>query len=54
MPLFKLPFRSTVISGTNDLYVSVQRANQFANAWGSQLILLDDAGHINVAAGFGK
>jgi predicted alpha/beta hydrolase family esterase len=54
MPLSKLPFRSTVISSTNDLYVSIERANQFANAWGSKLILLNDAEHINVAAGFGK
>lgn len=54
MPLTKLPFRSTVISSTNDLYVSIERANQFATAWGSKLILLNDAGHINVDAGFGK
>ncbi|HEY0744482.1 MAG TPA: alpha/beta hydrolase [Chryseosolibacter sp.] len=54
MPLTKLPFRSTVISSTNDMYVTVERANHFANAWGSKLILLPDAGHINVAAGFGK
>lgn len=54
MPLTKLPFRSTVISSMNDMYVSVERANHFANAWGSKLILLPDAGHINVAAGFGK
>lgn len=54
MPLSKLPFRSTTISSTNDEYVSVERANQFANAWGSKLILLPDAGHINVAAGFGR
>ena len=54
MPLTKLPFRSTVIASSNDQYVSVERANEFANACGSKLILLNDAGHINVAAGFGN
>lgn len=54
MPLSKLPFRSTVVSSTNDVYVTIERANQFSNAWGSKLILLPEAGHINVAAGFGK
>jgi uncharacterized protein len=54
MPLDKLPFTTTIISSTNDVYVSIERANQFSNAWGSKLILLPDAGHINVAAGFGK
>jgi uncharacterized protein len=54
MPFNKLPFRSTVVASTNDMYVSVDRANQFSNAWGSKLILLPEAGHINVASGFGK
>ncbi|HEY0653970.1 MAG TPA: alpha/beta hydrolase [Chryseosolibacter sp.] len=54
MPMDKLPFRSTVISSTNDMYVTVERANRFSNAWGSKLIILPDAGHINVAAGFGN
>jgi uncharacterized protein len=54
MPLTKLPFRSTMITSSNDPYVSTDRAYQFANAWGSKLIVLNDAGHINVAAGFGK
>ena len=54
MPLTKLPFRSTIVTSTNDPYVSIERANQFANAWGGKLIMLPDAGHINVAAGYGK
>lgn len=54
MPMTKLPFRSTVISSTNDMYVSIERANQFANTWGSKMIMLPEAGHINVAAGFGR
>lgn len=54
MPLTSLPFRSIVVTSTNDPYVGTERANQFANAWGSKLILLPEAGHINVASGFGK
>ncbi len=54
MPLSKLPFRSLVISSTDDMYVTTERANYFANAWGSKLILLPQAGHINIVAGFGK
>jgi uncharacterized protein len=54
MPLVKLPFKSTVVCSTDDMYVTTERANQFSNAWGSKLILIPDAGHINVAAGFGK
>jgi uncharacterized protein len=54
MPLDKFPFRSIIVSSTDDEYVSVERAKHFSTAWGSKLILLPNAGHINVAAGFGK
>jgi predicted alpha/beta hydrolase family esterase len=54
MPLFKLPFRSIVVSSTNDFYVTAGRAKLFANNWGSELISVGDAGHINVTSGFGE
>jgi predicted alpha/beta hydrolase family esterase len=53
MPLKKLPFPSITVASTNDYYVSLERAKLFADAWGSELINIRDAGHINVAAGFG-
>lgn len=54
MPLIKLPFPSIVVASTNDYYVTFDRAKQFADAWGSELVNIGDAGHINVASGFGK
>jgi len=53
VPLKPLTFPSIVVASTNDYYVRLERARQFANAWGSKLINIGDAGHINVAAGFG-
>jgi uncharacterized protein len=47
MPLFKLPFPSITVIGANDKYVSIDRAKVFANAWGSQLVNIGNAGHIN-------
>ncbi|MEA2238430.1 MAG: serine hydrolase [Thermoanaerobaculia bacterium] len=53
MPLAKLPFPSIVVASTNDEFVSVKRAQFFANAWGSRLVFIGDAGHINGASGYG-
>jgi uncharacterized protein len=52
-PLQTLPFKSIVVARTNDPWVSLARATQFANAWGSELMNIGDAEHINAAAGFG-
>lgn len=54
MPLIKLPFPSIVVTSSNDHFVTLQRAKQFADAWGSQFINIGEAGHINVASGFGE
>ncbi|MDJ1470869.1 RBBP9/YdeN family alpha/beta hydrolase [Xanthocytophaga flava] len=54
MTLFHLPFPSIVVASTNDYYITLDRATQFADAWGSELIVIGEAGHINVAAGFGE
>jgi len=53
MILDKLPFPSIVIASDDDYYVTLDRAEYFAACWGSQLINIGSAGHINVAAGFG-
>jgi uncharacterized protein len=49
----RLPFPSVVVASTDDPYVSVARATEFAEAWGSRLTLIGDAGHINGASGHG-
>lgn len=54
VPLLPLPFKTIVVASTNDFYVTFDRAKQFANSWGSELINIGDAGHINVSSGFGE
>ncbi len=53
MPLERLPFASIIVVSANDPYVSVERAEQFARAWGSALINIGAAGHINAESGLG-
>lgn len=53
VPMQQLPFRSTVVASTNDPYVRLETAEAYASAWGSRLVVLEQAGHINVASGFG-
>ena len=53
MPLQRLPFPSKVVASTNDPWVSLARAQQFAEAWGSELVVIGDAGHINAASDHG-
>lgn len=54
IPLEKLPFPSLVVASSNDEYVSLERAEQFAEAWGSEFVNVGDKGHINFSAGFGE
>jgi len=53
IPLENLPFASVVVASTNDEYVSLQRAQQFADAWGSEFVNVGAKDHINASAGFG-
>ena len=53
IPLVQLPFPSIVVASTDDPFVTPARAEMFAQAWGSCLITLDNAGHVNAAAGYG-
>lgn len=53
-PLAPLPFPSTLVTSDDDPYVSVERAREFASAWGSDLQILPGAGHLNVASGHGE
>jgi predicted alpha/beta hydrolase family esterase len=50
----KLPFPSIVVASTNDQYVDIERARAFAQAWGSTLVEIGEAGHINGASGYGE
>jgi uncharacterized protein len=54
VPLIKLPFKSVVVASSNDYYVTSDRAKLFADSWGSELINVGDAGHINAVSGYGE
>ena len=53
IPMARLPFRSIVVASRDDQYVAMDRAREYAAAWGSELVDLGDAGHINAASGLG-
>ena len=53
MPLGRLPFPSVVVASTDDPYVTFERARTFAEGWGSRLVTVGDAGHINGQSGLG-
>lgn len=52
--LEKLPFKSIVVASSDDVWVSFERAHFFAEKWGSELINIGNAGHINADSGFGE
>lgn len=53
VPLAPLPFPSLVVASADDPYVGIERARGFARAWGSRLVEIGNAGHVNEAAGYG-
>ena len=52
--LHPLAFQTVVVASDNDPYCTLTRADQFAQAWGSRLIVVPGAGHINADSGYGK
>jgi|SRR5580704_1286183 predicted alpha/beta hydrolase family esterase len=53
MPLQTLPFRSLLVASSDDPYVTSERVELFACSWGSRVIKIVNAGHINAASGYG-
>jgi predicted alpha/beta hydrolase family esterase len=53
MSLQRLPFPTVTVASTDDPYVTTERARVFAQAWGSELVWLENAGHINGQSGYG-
>jgi hypothetical protein len=49
-----LPFPSVVLASRDDPYCRFDRAQQFAAAWGAELVDCGDAGHINSDSGLGE
>ena len=54
VPLRPLPFPSIVVASTDDPYALLERVEAFAAAWGSTLVEIGAAGHVNTDAGFGR
>ena len=54
VPYQPLPYRSIVVASTNDPFCPVRTAGAYARSWGSEVVRLQNAGHINVEAGFGE
>ena len=53
IPMTRLPFPSIVVASDDDLYADLDRVRTWASAWGSRLVCLAGAGHINADAGYG-
>ncbi|MBL7710595.1 MAG: alpha/beta hydrolase [Chitinophagaceae bacterium] len=53
VPLSPIPFKTIVVASDDDPWVSTARATYFAGCWGSELINIGKAGHINAASGYG-
>lgn len=49
-----LPFPSTLVASTNDPWLKLTKAGALAVKWGSRLLTLESAGHINVDSGHGR
>lgn len=54
LPILPLPYPSVVVASDNDPVCSVERTQSLIRYWGSELRLLNGAGHINAEAGFGS
>ncbi len=54
IPMVGLPFPSQVVASSDDPFTSLERAQSFAEAWGSQFRNVGPCGHINTASGFGE
>lgn len=46
-------YRNVLVASSSNPYCPVRTAGAYAHAWGSEFVRLQNAGHINVEAGFG-
>ena len=54
VPYQPLPYRSIVVASANDPYCPIRTAGAYARSWGSEVVRLQNAGHINVESGHGE
>jgi predicted alpha/beta hydrolase family esterase len=53
LPLGRFAFPSIVVASSDDPYGSVDHARRCTDAWGSRLVEIGAAGHINAGSGLG-
>jgi len=53
-PMQPLPFRSLIVASSDDPYADLGYARDCATAWGSELVAIGAAGHINALSGLGR
>ena len=53
LPLQRLPFESVLVASSNDIFCSIEKAYNYANAWGSRLVNLGNRGHVNSSSELG-
>ena len=53
VPRALLPFPSVAVLSDDDPYCAIERGREFAGAWGSRIVELQGAGHINTGTGLG-
>lgn len=54
IPLFKLSFPTILVLSSNDNYISQERSILLGKHWGSEVISIGEAGHINTASELGE
>lgn len=54
VPYQPLSYRSVVVASSNDPYCPIRTAGAYARSWGSELVRLQNAGHINAESGHGE
>lgn len=53
LPQQPLPYPAVIVASTNDPWMSLWKAAQWADRWGADFVNLGEAGHINAQSGFG-
>lgn len=53
MPMSPFPFKTIVVASSDDPYVRLERAREFAQAWRGEFVDVGPNGHLNAASGHG-
>jgi uncharacterized protein len=53
VPRERLPFKSVVVASSNDPYCPLIEAEEWAAAWGADILNAGESGHLNIDSGHG-